>query len=97
MTLPTPPETAPHSDDLAVDRFAAALKERLAQKRGEGAGGWDDRDDCTCDELAWRMTTQLRRGKPVDVGAYAMMLHLREGGADALKRMTAVWLARAAR
>lgn len=31
-----------HPDDAAVDRFAAAIKEKLAQARAKGRGGWDN-------------------------------------------------------
>jgi hypothetical protein len=31
-----------HKDDIAVDRFAAAMKAKLAAARAKGRDGWDD-------------------------------------------------------
>lgn len=68
----------PHSDDLAVDRFAAAMKDKLAQKRAEGYGGWDDPEQCSIEYLSNMLINHARKGDPVDVGNFAMMIHQRE-------------------
>lgn len=34
----------PHADDFAVDGFAAEMKAKLARKRDEGRGGWENKD-----------------------------------------------------
>lgn len=65
---------APHSDDLAVDRFAAAMKAKLAQKRAEGRSGWDDPTQCTGTYLRQLLRGHTSKGDPVDVGNLAMML-----------------------
>src|SRR5690606_38012084 len=44
---PAPAPQNAHHDDLAVDRFAAAMKDKLAKKRAEGRGGWDRKDECS--------------------------------------------------
>lgn len=67
----------PHSDDLAVDRFAAAMKAKLAQKRAEGRGGWDDKDACSGEWLSRLLRGHVEKGDPVDVANFAMMLHQR--------------------
>jgi len=67
----------PHSDDLAVDRFAAAMKTKLAQKRAEGRGGWDDKDACSGEWLSRLLRGHVEKGDPVDVANFAMMLHQR--------------------
>lgn len=62
---------ASHPDDDAIDRFADRLRERMAQKREEGRGGWEQ-----CDEhdLGLRLLRSIADGDPIDVGNYAMMI-----------------------
>lgn len=66
-----------HSDDLAVDRFAAVMKAKLAKKRGEGRGGWDNKDECSPEFLSSLLHGHVIKGDPVDVANLAMMLHQR--------------------
>ena len=66
-----------HPDDLAVDRFAAAMKEKLAKKRAEGRGGWERKDECTAEFLSELLRGHVAKGDPLDVGNLAMMLHQR--------------------
>lgn len=77
-----------HSDDLAVDQFAAAMKAKLARKRVEGYGGWE-----TCDarHLGRELIKHLPKGDPVDVANFAMMLFHREGGYLALQQAVLEW------
>ena len=80
-----PPLTkALHGDDLAVDRFAAAMKAKLAASRARGRSGWDDPQECTVEMLARMLVDHLPKGDPVDVANFAMMLHQRCAGTDAL-------------
>jgi hypothetical protein len=76
--------TAPqHTDDEAVDRFAAAMKAKLAASRAKGRGGWDDASVCTVEFLAQLLVEHLGKGNAgtfEDVANFAMMLHQR--GAD---------------
>lgn len=75
-----PPAASPateHPDDLAVDRFAAAMKAKLAKKRAEGRGGWEDKDDCSNAFLSKLLREHIDKGDPVDVGNLAMMIHQR--------------------
>lgn len=67
----------PHHDDLGVDRFAAAMKGKLAKKRAEGFGGWSDPNQCTAQYLSELLRQHAEKGDPVDVGNIAMMLHQR--------------------
>lgn len=92
LDAPTPASVAPgdaHPDDIAVDRFAAAMKAKLAQKRAEGRGGWDDKSQCSQDQLSLMLRAHVAKGDPVDVGNFAMMLHQRgervSGRDDALR------------
>lgn len=74
-TEPAPP----HSDDLAVDRFAAAMKARMAEMRAKGKSGWDDPGKCPIPFLQGGLArTPLSRY--VDVGNYAMMIFNRTQG-----------------
>lgn len=70
-------EAGVHPDDLAVDRFAVAMKAKLAKKRAEGRGGWDDREQCTGAFLSQLLVEHVEKGDPLDVGNLAMMLHQR--------------------
>ncbi len=67
----------PHHDDLGVDRFAVAMKGKLAKKRAEGFGGWNDLNQCTAQCLSEQLRKHVEKGDPVDVGNIAMMLHQR--------------------
>lgn len=66
-----------HPDALAVDRFAAAMKRKLAQKRAEGRDGWEDKDQCSGEFLSHLLREHVEKGDPLDVGNLAMMLHQR--------------------
>ena len=68
-----------HPDDLAVDRFAAEMKTKLAKKREQGYGGWDDPEQCDLEKLRYLLHSHVLRGDPVDVGNFAMMLWNRGG------------------
>lgn len=76
-------ERFPHPDDAAVDRFAAAMKAKLAKAREKGRGGWDNPDQCSVEFLAKLLVEHLGKGNAgtfEDVANFAMMLHQR--GAD---------------
>lgn len=66
-----------HPDDLAVDRFAAAMKAKLAKKRDEGRGGWEDKEHCSNAFLSRLLVEHVQKGDPVDVGNLAMMIQQR--------------------
>ncbi|WP_053249785.1 hypothetical protein [Ensifer adhaerens] len=72
-----------HLDDIAVDRFAAAMKAKLAKKRAEGRGGWDDPEQCHIDYLHQLLDDQFHARAvldPVDIANLSMMIHQREEG-----------------
>jgi hypothetical protein len=70
-------ESDTHPDDLAVDRFASAMKNKLAKKRADGRSGWDDPLNCTAGFLSALLHEHVKKGDPLDVGNLAMMLHQR--------------------
>jgi hypothetical protein len=76
-----------HHDDIAVERFAAAMKAKLAEKRAQGYGGWDDPARCKVDTLARCLADHLFKGDMVDIGNFAMMLHHRDGGDKAVTNL----------
>lgn len=65
-----------HPDDVAVDKMAIAMKEKLAKKRAKGFSGWD-----TTAVSQARMTKMLRehvdKGDPVDVANFCAFLAAR--------------------
>lgn len=78
-----------HWDDLAVDRFAYAMKAKLAKKRAEGYGGWDRKIhmpgldgrgfyyECPNSLLSRLLREHVEKGDPVDVANFCMMIHQR--------------------
>lgn len=66
------PGTHPrHPDDQAVDRFAAAMKDKLAKAREKGRSGWET---CRPEELSRMLREHVEKGDPRDVANFAMML-----------------------
>lgn len=66
-----------HVDDVAVNRFAAQMKERMAKKREEGRAGWHDSALCCAEFLSLKVWGSLYRGELIDAANYLMMLHQR--------------------
>lgn len=73
------PAVCCHPDDVAVDRFADAMKKKMAISRSKGRSGWDDPTQCTIEFLQRSLTEHVGKGDPVDVGNLAMMLFCRGG------------------
>jgi Protein of unknown function (DUF550) len=95
----------PHPDDFAVDSFAAAMKAKMAKQRAKGYGGWDQIAACTDKSLADKLMQHTKRGDPVDVANFCMMLHqrnqdqidiavgtLRGASLDFAKRVASMWI-----
>ena len=60
-----------HTDDLAVDKFAAAMKEKLAQARAKGRCGWEE---CAPADLSAMLHEHVAKGDPRDVANFCMFL-----------------------
>jgi hypothetical protein len=60
-----------HPDDAAVDRFAVAMKDKLAKAREKGRSGWET---CPPDDLSRMLREHVEKGDPRDVANFAMML-----------------------
>ena len=67
----------PHRDDEAVDRFARAMKDKLAEARAKGRSGWQDKDDCPQQRLSDMLRAHVEKGDPRDVANFCMFLHQR--------------------
>lgn len=72
--------TGPHPDDVAVDALAARMKAKLAQKRAEGYGGWDEKEVCDQDHLSHLLRNHVVKGDPVDVANFCAFLSARGEG-----------------
>lgn len=63
-----------HPDDIAVDRFAVAMKAKLKWEReARGRSGWQE---MSAEELSRILYEHLPKGDPVDVANLCMMLSL---------------------
>ncbi|WP_124982942.1 hypothetical protein [Ralstonia solanacearum] len=81
-----------HSDDLHVDATAAAMKQRLAEKRAAGYRGWNDPNECYIENLAVMLHRSLRQGKALDVANFAMMLHRRDAAPAEITKALSPWM-----
>jgi hypothetical protein len=88
-SAPAAAQQAAHADDLAVDRFAVAMKDKMARSRAKGRGGWDDPAQCSAQELQTMLLDHLAKGDPVDVGNFCMMLWNRGERTEAAHASTA--------
>lgn len=78
---------SPHSDDAAVDRFAAAMKAKMADARAKGRHGWDDYEDVSDEWLAslfWGHLRKLNAGNFEDLANLLMMLWNRHASPSVL-------------
>jgi hypothetical protein len=71
QTTPPLPVQEQHSDDVAVDKFAAAMKAKLADARSKGRGGWES---CPPASLSQMLRQHVDKGDPRDVANFCMML-----------------------
>ncbi|WP_426269209.1 hypothetical protein ACN9MB_13355 [Dyella kyungheensis] len=65
------------ADAAAVDAFATAMKEKLAQARAKGRSGWGDKDDCSQQHLSDMLRSHVDKGDPRDVANFCMFLYAR--------------------
>jgi len=68
-----------HSDDSAVTRFSKAMRDKLADCRERGRGGWDNPLECSTDRLKVLLFNQMAKepADVVDIANLCMMLHQR--------------------
>lgn len=77
------------ADNAAVDLFAEAMRERLAQKRAQGYGGWNDPTQCDARKIARLFMDKLfGTADGEDLGNYlAFLHHFGHGGQYALREV----------
>ena len=66
-----------HIDNIGVDAFAKAMKKKLAEKRKQGRGGWDDPKQCTVESLCMMLSDHIKKADMVDIANFAMMIWYR--------------------
>lgn len=66
-----------HFDNQAVSNFAYGMRIKLASKRLEGRGGWQDKERCSNEYLSRLLREHVEKGDPVDVANFCMMLDQR--------------------
>ena len=69
----------PRYDDIAIDHFAAVMKLKMATSRAKGRSGWDDSKQCSIESLQDMLLEHVKKGDPVDVANFCMMLWIRGG------------------
>jgi hypothetical protein len=74
---PAQQEPVSHPDDVAINRFAAVMKAKMAKQRAKGYGGWEDKADCPTGQLQQMLIEHIAKGDPVDVANFTMMLWTR--------------------
>lgn len=62
----------PHADDVAVDRFATAMKAKLADARSKGRGGWQEHG--LHQHLSDLLRDHVHKGDPRDVANFCCFL-----------------------
>ena len=68
---PVPAQAEQHPDDIAVDRYASALKQKLGIARTKGRGGWQT---CSNEDLSRMLREHVEKGDPRDVANFCMFL-----------------------
>ena len=66
-----------HPDDEAVDRFASAMKAKLAAAHKKGRGGWEG---CSQTDLSRMLREHVEKGDPCDVANFCLFLWSLEWG-----------------
>ncbi|KXA72516.1 hypothetical protein [Bordetella hinzii] len=60
-----------HTDDVAVDVFASAMKQKLAAARAQGRGGWEQCDPAVLSQM---LRAHVEKGDPRDVANFCCFL-----------------------
>ncbi|MGV1951673.1 hypothetical protein ACQZ44_12655 [Agrobacterium vitis] len=64
-------------DNRAVINFSYSMRLKLAAKRLQGRGGWQDKERCSNEYLSRLLREHVEKGDPVDVANFCMMLDQR--------------------
>lgn len=71
-------KTQEQIDNEAVDQLAVMMKAKLAKKRAEGCGGWDE-EGCTIISLSRLLIEAVMKGDAVDVANFCAFIASRGG------------------
>ena len=77
-----------HFDDMAVDKFATAMKSKLAACQAKGRAGWSNPGDPTDAQLAVSLVEHMVKGNAgtfEDVANFCMFLHQRGASPSVLQ------------
>ena len=74
-------------DENGVDFLAHAMKVKLAKKREQGRGGWNNPDECSAEYLSDLLISHLAKGDLVDIANFCMMLYVRDDATTFKNRM----------
>ena len=66
-------------DEMALQNFTQAMREKLKHARENGRQGWHASNVCNLEELARMFYEHVEKGDLVDIANFAMFLHQREG------------------
>lgn len=72
-------------DEMAVNRFCVAMKNRMAVARSKGRNYWEQKDLCSTEVLADGLLKNVVSGDFLDVAVYAMMLYERGESPEVMK------------
>jgi len=70
-------EDETYIDNIAIDVFSIAMKNKMRKKRLEGRGGWYDPTAISNEELSTMLKDHMEKGDPVDIANFCMMLFAR--------------------
>ena len=74
-----------HPDDLAVDAFAALMKQKMAVARDKGRSGWENKSQCDSNTFAKLIASHLHKdneGNLIDLANLLMMFAHHSGNAS---------------
>lgn len=71
------------ADENALQTFVGWMREKMARKREQGFGGWQNPTECKVEDLAAQLVGHVAKGDPVDIAILAMMVGIRAGAMGA--------------
>lgn len=71
------------ADENALQTFVGWMREKMARKREQGFGGWQNPNECKVEDLAAQLVGHVAKGDPVDIAILAMMVGIRAGAMGA--------------
>lgn len=66
-----------HIDDISINNFSNQMKAKMLRSRQKGRDGWYDPERCAAADLVAQYREHLKKGDPVDIANYCMMIFTR--------------------